>query len=95
MAMICVLALSLPLNKVVFGQNEDQSGNIVGEQIELRSKKVGITRLLAKKLLKEMIEEGYEIPEELRNDYKKGALDFIKFFSAEEIDLNAATKELS
>lgn len=90
MAMICVLALSLPLslNQVVFGQNEDQSANIIGEKIELPSKRVAIPKLLAKRLLKEMVEEGYELPEELRNDYNKGRLDFIKVFSAEKIDLN-------
>ena len=91
MTMLYVLALSLPLNKVVFGQSEDQLENIVGEKIELRSKKVIIPRLLAKRLLKEllkeMVEDGYELPEELTNDYKKGVLNFVKFFSSEGIDL--------
>lgn len=88
MAMLCILAFSLPLNKVVLGQSGDQSANIVGEKITLPSKTVSIHKLLAKRLLKEMVEEGYELPEEVRNDYKKGILNFTEFFSAEEIDLN-------
>lgn len=88
MTMLYVLALSLPLNKVVFGQSEDQSENIVGEKIELPSKKVIMPKLLAKRLLKEMLADGYELPEELKNDYKKGVLNFVKFFSSEAIDLN-------
>lgn len=88
MTMLYVLALSLPVNKVVFGQNEDQSANIIGEKIELPSKKVTMPKFLAKRLLKEMVEDGYELPEELKNDYKKGTLNFVKLFSSEEIDLN-------
>ena len=83
-----VILTVLPLN-ILSNQNQVTGDiDIVGKKIELPIREVTTPNLLAKKLLKEMVKDGYELSEELKVSYQKGLLEYNSFFSTKEIDFN-------
>ena len=89
---IMVILIMLPLNAAssqsqkpeVDGELIEFPTKVVGKRIKLPTKKASVPNVLAKKLLKEMVKTGYELSEQMKEDYQQG----LSFFAGQEIDLN-------